>query len=360
MAEESADALLEKFLQEPTPGIRLIREVARRSGAICRPVSFDRFKQKTGDVLQTYRVALISCRIFVKVGREYFPNKPKKGDAAVLEAKEFDHFDICVPNASAKRHVALIEAWCKVIKARCALAVREGAKFIIFNELSYPNFWPGRPVDVGAREKRRELDMLRVDLDKYLQEMATEEEVVIIAGSYHDTYTFENIGYIYFPEEKYSCTHKKLTSARAVGEHVNLPRGVQYPIYNWNSLAFSVLICSDAYDLNIFFRQLLRPTCHPDAQPFIFFVPSYHIVDPKKRHQMVDACEQLSAATGSVVVFVNQKADRRSNVVFFAGMRRPLTTKGGVSFLDVDHIDVKDCQLKMGSLRDELDDIFVN
>jgi hypothetical protein len=360
MAEESADKPLERLLKEPTESARLIRDVATRSWAICRPLSFDRFKQTTGDALEAYRIALISCRVIIKVGKKSFPVRAKPDEISVLQSREFDHFDICVPDVSDDNHVASIEAWCDFIRSRCELAVANKAKFIVFNELSYPNFWPGRPLDVGAREKRRELDALRVKLDGDLQRIATEEQVVIISGSYHDTYTFENICYIYFPENKYSCTHKKLTSARAVGEHVNLPRGVQYPIYNWNGLAFSVLICSDAYDLNIFFRQLLRPTCHPDAQPFIFFVPSYHVVKPKKPHHLVDACKQLSEATGSVVVFVNQKIDKQSNVAFFAGEKRPLQVIDDIAYVDVDHVAVKECQLKTASLRDELDAIFTH
>ncbi len=216
-----------------------------------------------------FKVALVPSRIFVKHEDKYYPQEPAQDDV-LLVTRSFDHFDICIPDSDHPDHVSNISRWCEQFKKRAAAAVNSGAKFVVFGELSYPNFWPGRPEPVGALEKRRELDLLKLDLSGYLKNLAQQSGSTIISGSYHDTDTFENLCHLHIPFGA-SYRHKKLTCARAVGEDIKLPRGNQFPVYKIGDIIFCVLICSDAFDLNMFFRQLCRDTNHPDVLPQIFF-----------------------------------------------------------------------------------------
>jgi len=231
-------------------------------------------------------------------------------------------------------------------------------RYVLFVELSFPNFWPGRSRVVSEYDLRRRLNELRNNLDQRLQALATRHQAVIMSGTYHDSATFENIACIYFPNAKFTRYHSKLTSAQAVLEHIKVARSVQYPIYNVGDCRFAVLICSDAFDLNIFFEQL-SGSKNPAIRPNIYFVPSFYVEKHDGQNRILDACKQLSLATGKIVVFVNQSAGADCAAAFIAGEKQNLSQGPGLSrYLTVDQDLVQGLLDKSGEIRNRLEQMF--
>ncbi len=90
-----------------------------------------------------------------------------------------------------------------------------------------------------------------------------------------------------------------------------------------------------------------------------FFVPSYHVVGEEKRHQLIWACEQLSLATGSTVVFINQSLDTQCAAIFVAGERGELTPEEDFYTFEFDPIAVKECEVRTQDIRAALSKIFL-
>lgn len=365
---------IEERLREPSEAIRLLGDVVRRANALFKPVPVDRKPSKEfGDPLEPYKIASICLPVFVNVlsgaDQGVYPQRKRSSSDQdlILNLQSFDNFDLCVPAvpelpifpqkddlAAADRHLHLIEIWCDELTRRCESALNEGARYLITNELGYPNFWPGRPTSIDPFDVKRKLLRRQIDLDSRLQQLALDYNAIIIAGSYHDWTTFENVGHVYFPSTEHACNHKKLTSARGVGEHIKVARGNAYPVYNVGSAIFCVLICSDAFDLNIFFRQLCQGTNDPNILPQIFFVPSFYIREKDKRHALVDACHQLSIATGTSVVFTNHASDDQSTTVFIAGDRAEAQQRDGFSIVTIDPVEFRESYSRSEPIRSDL------
>jgi hypothetical protein len=85
----------------------------------------------------------------------------------------------------------------------------------------------------------------------------------------------------------------------------------------------------------MFFRQILAAASgHTATTPEIYFVPSFY-VQMADGHAMRDACQQLSLASGQIVVFVNQRSDPDGQAVFVAGVEIPLVDGGSVFFAEI-------------------------
>ena len=73
-----------------------------------------------------------------------------------------------------------------------------GIKFLVINELGFPNFWLGRLVGFSTDQLRHELMQINMALHAQLQDLADKKNVVILAGTSHDATTFQNFGPIFF------------------------------------------------------------------------------------------------------------------------------------------------------------------
>jgi predicted amidohydrolase len=262
---------------------------------------------------------------------------------AKLGLYNFDHYDLCLRHKAVKF---------EELRAHCSNLLREYDRLarqsdvIVSNELAFPSFWPGLPVWQNAAEDgeaadqrsgrpeyvdRTHIRLLRRWFEKELQKIAKEHCTIIMPGTFHDWNSFENVLPIKFPSHEDATDHVKRTTARRAKEFVKVSRLKELPVYNFGEFRFSVLICSDVYDLNIFFRQFSR-SGRREEQPDIYFVPSFqpsrksaHLRPADRDNQILRACEDLSWATGAAVVFVNQ-ADARSAItraIFFPGEPEP-------------------------------------
>jgi predicted amidohydrolase len=362
MAEERdparvASDVFEKGDASYDSALTLVSDTVHRAKALFSPRAVS-CKSETGlDPLEPYRIAIVPYSLSVKTSDgKYFPGGGSPPDQGfLLKEHQFDHFTLCVNDQT---QLYIVERWCDKIVADSKRAFQLGARFALFPELSFPNFWPGRPEPIEQVDRRRKLNGLRADLDRRLQRLAKDHEGIIIAGSYHDWETFENICQIYFPEAEHSRSHKKLTTARSVNEYVKTSHGIDYPVYNVSERRFCVLICTDAFDLNMFFRQILA-TGSGDlgTKPEIFFVPSYYVAR-EREHRLKSACGQLSLATGQIVVFVNQSMDTSGPAVFVAGIELALTQKGAVYLVEITPEIVTEYSTQTAGTRNALNSIF--
>jgi hypothetical protein len=243
-----------------------------------------------------------------------------------LVFERFDHFDLCLRHPTIEPNTS--NDWCQDMLANYRKAGQEGAEFICSNELGFPSFWSGRPPISGRdgsamhfSNNVKDFHRRKFDFELELQRIALNNSCVILPGTYHDPASFENVAPVILPYERNTIESRKYTSAHSVGESIKVARLRRIPVYGYGSLVFSVLICSDAFDLNIFFRCMIdRLGSDKYRNVDIFFVPSFYRSVRGKRNAMLDACQQLSWATGSVVIFVNAWSDREiCKAVFMCG-----------------------------------------
>jgi hypothetical protein len=361
-AESNAQQIAEKFFSSSSSdpaqddAISLISSTVQRAKALFEPYIIDcPTAASTFDPLKSYKIAVITYPVRIRtISDDTFPKGPAGLETIWLQERHFDHFDLCLRDE--RTHVSL-SAWCEKIKQDCNAAVKkEGVRFILINELGYPNFWPGNS-DLTNSRMTIQLERLHASLNRYLQKLATKENVIIIAGSYHDWLTFSNITRIYFPSEAQSCQHLKLTSAYKVNEHIKVARGAKYLIYDLGDLGlkFSIFVCTDAFDLNIFFRQILyRKTSDTKFSPQLYFVPSYYVPSKNGQHSLREACMQLSKATGATVVFANQMSDTDGRAVFVAGNPIELRPNGSFSVAEINPAEVIRHQAENNKMRTAL------
>ena len=243
-----------------------------------------------------------------------------------LSMTEGTMYRIAVPDRSAEPDLAeFLKRWCgwtlgRLERALAPVQDQPPVKYAVFGELSFPNFTTGHFADSIAAEDT--LRAMNAAFQHQVQTLARKYKAVIIGGSSHNPLTHQNVADIYFPDGLPPTRHRKHTAAQALDEHINIARGIRYPVYNLGPLNFCVLICSDAVDLNIF-AQMLRAKKAADrgASPEIYFVPSFYIQREGQRHAMLRACQQLSKGTGETVIFVNRIEDPKRAAAFIAGYR---------------------------------------
>jgi hypothetical protein len=178
MAEEDARAAAELFRKDSTDfdsAITLVGGTVQRAKALFEP-SPVRCRGGTIDPLKAYKIALAPVHLAIKtVENQYFPGGNYAPDkAVVLRERKFDHFNLCVNDEVQVKDIC---GWCDHLVATCEQALGAGARFVIFPELSYPNFWPGgRPSELEGTDRRRQLNNARAKLDEKLQELASKYE----------------------------------------------------------------------------------------------------------------------------------------------------------------------------------------
>jgi len=359
-----ARRIAENFFSEPdaSQAIKLISTAIHRAKALITAETVPHTVNMADfDELDTIKVALLSYPIHVEtIDREtgkprLFPPGILNKDSIVLYEQRGKHFDICAadPQRKGKWQKGAVDRWCERVLEDCTYALKDGAKFVLIHELGYPSFCPG-PGGAG-RKMRKELARQKKEFDTKLQALSDQHRAIIIAGSYHDWETFENIAHIFFPGAGSPSAHPKLTSAHKVQEHIKVARGAKYPIYELgeaNKLRFCVLVCTDAFDLNIFFRQVMyTTTADPEMLPVkIYFVPSFYVPKPH-RHSLRTACQQLSEATGSTVVFTNQAADKQGRAVFVSGQEIEVDVTEACHFAEITPAKIIDCQAQNVKMR---------
>ena len=353
-----ARAIAEEIFSSPgvdpsqDEAISLITATVQRAKALFEPELINcPSDNQAFDVLKTQRLAVLTPSVRVKTqSGETFPDAPLHANTFWLQEEHFDHFDICV---SDNARIETLRDWCNQIKNGCKAAIEDdAARFILIPELGYPSFWPGRLNSVANSRSRVQLDRLRADFDASMQNLAKRNNAVIICGSYHDWETFENITRVYFPSHDHSCRHKKLTSAYKVQEHIKVARGAKYQVYDLGTMKFCIFVCTDAFDLNIFFRQIFyRSSGYTKYAPQLYFVPSFYASSKIGRHSLLEACMQLSMATGATVVFSNQANDLDGRSIFVAGQKLDLINKGAYSVGEIDPAKVVEYQNKTNKMR---------
>ena len=200
---------------------------------------------------------------------------------------------------------------------------------------------------------------INMALHARLQDLADKKNVVILAGTSHDATTFQNFGPIFFPERIHSTDHKKLTSAYKIGEYIRPQVGQEYPVYSMGPMTFSVLICSDAFDLNIFFEQFAAGTMISKLVPNVVFVPSFYVNKPGRTNAILNACRQLSLATNVIVVFCNHLFDSSRHAVFLGGQELRLKKLDiAASEVNIDAIELASIRAKATPVWEEMNQIF--
>lgn len=194
---------------------------------------------------------------------------------------------------------------------------QDGADIICVNELGYPAYNCPAGSEICEADRRRLVDgdeTFRADV----QALADKHNCLILCGTHHDASDIHNKAMIFFPEDQFSPReHIKLTTAKSINvrEIVRTPSNDEFILYRTRFGEIAVFICLDAYDLNMFFRQLYRGIHSHDRNdhtPDIIFVPAY---SPKPLEQ---ACESLSYFAASTVVYCNTK-NKPFNGVYVGG-----------------------------------------
>ena len=293
---------------------------------------------KSRDPAET-KLALLSLPIAIQIEKK----TRKRCLGGDLSFERFDHFDLCVRSSSVGQ--AKFEEWCDELINRYQKAASSGAEYICTNELGYPSFWNGRAPISGRRESAfdfgnslKALQQHRGEFERKLQGISSDKECIILPGTYHDPSTFENIAPIVVPYEPNSTSSRKYTSGYSAGEYIKVSRVRTIPAYRNRNTVFCLLICSDAFDLNIFFRHMIdRVGSDQQKNVEIFFVPSYYGKDSARRNSMLQACEQLSWITGSIVIFVDHfiSPGEICKAVFMCGKRVWHCSEKYVSFYTI-------------------------
>jgi predicted amidohydrolase len=291
----------------------------------------------------TTKIALVS--IPTNIYESYSDPKDLKAlRASDLVFERFDHFDLCLRHPKIDRNMS--QNWCGELLTKYRRAAQARAELICANELSFPSFWTGRAPKSGRDQSTiaflndlKDMQRREAEFERQLQDVSKTEGCVILPGTYHDPFSFENVAPVIFPYEVDTIDSRKYTSAHSAGESIKVSRLRKIPVYAYGNLVFSVLICSDAFDLNIFFRYMidrLGPDKYKNQD--IIFVPSYYQPEPGKRNAMLDACKQLSWATGSVVVFVNcySSDGNACKAVFMCGEEVWSSKERNISYFTID------------------------
>lgn len=185
-------------------------------------------------------------------------------------------------------------------------AGEEGADLVCFNELAYPT-----PLD----EKGDNVFKNKV------KKIVSQYELSLIAGSYHDATRFYNLSPVIAHSDKqkgtHAIAHAKMTSAVRAFELIRIPPNRQIRYYQTKHGFFAVLICIDIYDPSLIFRLIMKNHLYSGEEKIDFvFVPSFTANDAPK---LAKACQDLSYASATLVVYVNCSADTPRHAAYLAG-----------------------------------------
>lgn len=215
---------------------------------------------------------------------------------------------------SRPRGRALIEKARAGLKKKILALARKRANVICVSELGYPAF----TVPLDGRISERECQLLAAgdtQFRKEIQEISDEWRCIILCGSYHDVHDLTNKALLFVPGDPHPEEHRKLTTADSpeIGEVIRTARSSGHFIYATELGRISVLICKDAYDLNVFCRYaLMGSSLNGETPSDLILVPAF------SRVPLVDACREVSYFGRTVVAYVDGCSSPRSSV-FVAG-----------------------------------------
>jgi predicted amidohydrolase len=206
----------------------------------------------------------------------------------------------------------------KIEKARSSLVTwinrlaKNGANVICVSELGYPAFVS--PLDGAVSDiEQGELNEGDLKFRQKIQAISTRYHCIILCGSHHDVNELTNKAILFVPGLDEHIEHRKLTSADAAGETVRAGGNFRYAIYETELGRLGILICKDAYDLNVFCRYALTGSARSTERvPDLILVPAY------SRASLADACRELSYFARTTIAYVDANSSPRS-ALFVAG-----------------------------------------
>ena len=235
----------------------------------------------------------------------------------------------------------------------------KGVNVICVNEIGYPPYVFSTHA-CGTQEERDDLDARNNQqwqenrqFEKRLQSLANGVEVdeefkpvkegqkcIIVAGTHHNPQTMRNKAVIFFPTEKSldesrPMEHSKLTTAKtdSVGERIRTPPTNHYPLYTTHLGVVSVLVCLDAYDANMMLRKLQMAQADRKNIPIIIFVPAYSPAS------LVETCEDLSLASGAIVIHSNGHKNYTQSSVSICGQTDHYAQDPGAHVFELPHYE---------------------
>ena len=332
---------------------KLLREAIKRSTSIYRPrtiVIDHEFPDHPEH--RALRVGLLSRAIEHDASEDHQPATKEltiwKPDACYIgDGKDGapqhatkGHYQLFVPS-----DVDFIESKRSELLADLRDLCEENVDVICINELGYPSYNSPACSDLSDEERQRLLDGDQA-FRASVQALADTHDCLVLCGTHHDAADLHNKAMIFFPNDALSPReHIKLTSAKSrnVGEVVRTPPNDEYVVYKTKFGEIAIFICLDAFDLNMFFRQVhhgIGSEDRRDHTPDIIFVPAF---TPKP---LVAACKALSYFAASTVIYCNTTKEPY-NGIFVGGERvDPLIANERKRVVDLEtnlrkeHIDV--------------------
>ncbi len=262
--------------------LAVLRRVIKRTKEINDP-RMDFFSEKSTYVNQEFKIATISTNLDI---------------AQLSEKEERDYRVWLVDDRHRKK---LREEFLKHLTQ----AGEAGAQLVCFNELAYPT-----PLDKGDVR-------FKTDIGK----LVTKYKFSLIAGSYHDATRFYNLSPVIASDihdgQPKAVPHAKMTSAVRAFELIRIPPNRHLRYYKTEHGCFAVLVCIDVYDPSLIFRLIMKNHLYSTEEKIDFvFVPSFTLNDAQ---ELAKACQDLSYASATFVVYVNCAADTPRHVVYLGG-----------------------------------------
>ena len=215
--------------------------------------------------LNTIRFALISLtRLDGDMQEDTILNEPMGTQRRPLPIKNTWGLDssACRRHIQINRHKKAYEYW-KLYKSAIEKALNKDSKVVCINEL-------GVPADIRGPLPA---------FFKGVKELAEKYSAVIITGSFHDTRTRYNTGYVFYPDCPASgeAFHKQVSATqKEIGEYINIPPKRESIVIKAYKLYISVITCLDLMDYSIISSLvqvgdkvdfIFVPACSPKIEP---------------------------------------------------------------------------------------------
>jgi hypothetical protein len=324
---------------------RYLREAIKRSGSIFSPVRSEaRAKDQRRNAEANLRVGMISRQV---------THSDDNNDKELPELEKYSPILKCEKRSLEPYYKILVASNPDRIDSQRNLLFQQidrlcldGSNLICVNELGYPAFLNTKK-NLNGVEPQALMKQKDKDFRLKVQEISNRYNTIIVCGTYHNPEDYHNKAVIFFPKLANSIEHLKLTSAKSenVGEIIRVPSNRNFPVYDTIYGNICVLICSDAFDLNMFFRNIKMT----DGRAFednidIIFVPSFTEVS------LEASCQALSYFSKSVVIYVNTQLSVY-NAVFVGGQRLSQLGNEPTRVVDIPWERRKDCLQKAEEQR---------